>query len=853
MTAAEWRRVQEIADGVLDLPAEERAGAIEAACGGDAVLLQRVNRIVDGYSETEDLGGLTTETLPAPSRTGQMAGNYRLLHPIGEGGMGTVYLAERADEAFAKLVAVKLTAPNAHFVREREILARLEHAHIARLLDAGSLEDGSLYMVMEQVEGARPLTEYARGLALDERLRLFVDACEAVQYAHQHAVIHCDLKPSNLLVNAAGELKVVDFGIASPEGTANSGLSSLGFSSPEQAAGQATALSDVYSLGVTLRHLIGQEAELRAIVARATQPDPALRYESAAALGRDVKAYRERRPVRAYGKGAFYVARKWAGRHPWQALALGLAVCLVMGALAVALQQWDRASARTALLRQMARKLVLKDLPALQNQPNSTAIRATLMAEMESTLRLLYSEVGSDVELQIELAGAYHQAARLKYGDPDGSMVLYSAALADLGRAQELYRKAVKQRPGDVPLRARMLRAGLDEAYTLLKVGKLAEAGRVARGVEAEIQVLQESFRQVAVVRRTTATAYHALGNIAVESGQLRAGMEYRKKGLEVYARELSGEPGKEPSAAWLDQDNFFRDHVSNLYAAAASTGSVYLGYSPEIEADARKALAILEPCHTRANCATRIMETNTVLAKILYSSGRRGEARALLKRNVEEIRAWSARDEGNGRLKEIEEESGFALLHCLLAEGALAEAIPQLERLGKLREQLRGADGRNPRQQESELTLALLDARVNDAAIERGMADLKLKPLLVAMAPQKDSPPQLNEAKWAIVAAAADYADRARAVGLREEALGIAEELMRNGAERAAPLWAASVVSYARSVLLAPTAGRRAKARGLLEKCREGVTSDYPVMRGKAWVTPPGAGEVEELLGRLR
>jgi serine/threonine-protein kinase len=198
-------------------------------------------------------------------------GAYRTLKAIGRGGMGNVYLAERVDGQFRHRVAIKIVPGGLQdeeaverFRHERQILARLEHPGIARLLDGGVSADGRPYLVMEYVEG-EPLTRYcdSRRLGIDARLRLFRAVCLAVEHAHQNLIVHCDLKPSNVLASADGSVRLLDFGIAalvSPGagGTGSSpGALTLGYASPEQMRGQpVSTASDVYGLGVILGELL---------------------------------------------------------------------------------------------------------------------------------------------------------------------------------------------------------------------------------------------------------------------------------------------------------------------------------------------------------------------------------------------------------------------------------------------------------------------------------------------------------------------------------------------------------------------------------------------------------------------
>ena len=278
MTPERWQRVKGVLDQALELKPARRSAFLDQACNGDQSLQREVESFLTGDSDGNEgflekpWGGAAITEDEIQSWVGRRIGSYEVIEMIGEGGMGSVYRGARADEQYKKQVAIKVVKQGldtpfalARFRSERQILANLEHPNIARLLDGGTTDAGLPYVVMELVDGL-PIDEYCEShkLSIDERLHLFRTVCLAVQYAHQHMVIHRDLKPGNILVTVEGIPKLLDFGIAKildPEsfpGGAEATISLMRmltpeYASPEQVRGETiTTASDVYSLGVVL-------------------------------------------------------------------------------------------------------------------------------------------------------------------------------------------------------------------------------------------------------------------------------------------------------------------------------------------------------------------------------------------------------------------------------------------------------------------------------------------------------------------------------------------------------------------------------------------------------------------------
>jgi serine/threonine protein kinase len=273
-----WPRLDAAFQGTLECPTGERAAYLDRACGTDALFRAEVEAmlVADGPQCALGLERLVADgDAPAPvdPMLGIRLGPWRVVDVLGRGGMGTVYLAERADGRYAQRVALKLVRGAAHaagttrFAAEAAILARLSHPNIARVIDAGHTPEGSAYLVMEYVDGTAVTAHAdARRLTVDERLRLFRVVCDATEHAHQALVVHLDLKPANILVSGAGQVKLLDFGIAKllapdrpPADQTAPGLRALtpAYAAPEQIRGEpVTTAADVYVLGAVLYELL---------------------------------------------------------------------------------------------------------------------------------------------------------------------------------------------------------------------------------------------------------------------------------------------------------------------------------------------------------------------------------------------------------------------------------------------------------------------------------------------------------------------------------------------------------------------------------------------------------------------
>jgi serine/threonine protein kinase/tetratricopeptide (TPR) repeat protein len=274
-----WDQVKELFALSLEREPEERSDFLRQACAGDDALRTEVESLLSSFDGAaaflEDCPAADLLSAQSRALAGKRIGAYRILREIGQGGMATVYLAERADDHYRKRVAIKMLKPGTkqddilrRFRNERQALAALDHPGIVRLLDGGSTEEGLPYLIMEYVDGVR-IDEYCdtHRLSITERLQLFRAVCLAVQYAHETLVIHRDLKPSNILINKEGIVRLLDFGIAkvlNPQWSPDATLTRTDwrpmtpeYASPEQVRGAPVAnTTDIYSLGVLLYELL---------------------------------------------------------------------------------------------------------------------------------------------------------------------------------------------------------------------------------------------------------------------------------------------------------------------------------------------------------------------------------------------------------------------------------------------------------------------------------------------------------------------------------------------------------------------------------------------------------------------
>lgn len=575
MTPELWQRIEAAFAQALELVPEQRPPYLDALAVRDPEAAAQVRRLIaadaaDDQRLRQPIGrALETfgEELDDPWIDRRL-GAYRITRRIATGGMGAVFLAERVDAQFEQQVAIKLVGTQtlaadaqARFRAERQILAGMQHPFIAHLLDGGTTEDGAAYLVMEYVVG-EPIDAYctADHLPVDATLRLFKKVCAAVAYAHRNLVVHRDLKPGNILVDAQGDPKLLDFGIAklisdTPD-TADQTVQRLtpDYASPEQILGEpVTTVSDVYALGVLLYKLLsGQRpyelaglrpaeverlvvetgpirpsvasrgsdagealpAELDALVLKAMNPEPEQRYASVLALSEDIDRYLSGQPLQARAGGWWYPARKFLHRHT---AAVGLAVTLFIGALVAAgyhnkTLTAERDEARFEASRAQAVTDFLIDLFRQANPNESQGEDISAREILDTGATQLDEHLSDQPRIRAEL--------RRSIGTVYAYLGLYQAAATQFRDAVALHEDL------DDPAGLGRSLSGLGEA--LLDLGQLDEAALIH---ERALNLRRQTFGDVSI---PVAYSLSELGYVRFSAGDYVASDALGREALTI-------------------------------------------------------------------------------------------------------------------------------------------------------------------------------------------------------------------------------------------------------------------------------------------------------------------------------
>ncbi len=733
---------------------------LDAECLGRPDLRAEVESLLAAYDRSTGFIEpieLTPASLvqpgPSDARIASRVGAFRLLEVLGEGGMGTVYRAERADGEFSQQVAIKFIgswirdrATVARFRAERQILASLQHPNIVSLLDGGVTAEGEAYLVMEYVDG-QPITAYCKDRALDleGRLGLFIHVCAAVQSAHAHLIVHRDLKPGNVLVTSAGVPKVVDFGVAKLLAPAAEGSIPItrmfpgpltpDYASPEQLRSQpVTTACDVYALGVLLYELLtgsrpydtsgkplhevltqvldvdppapsarlrsmtagpsliaasAVSGDLDAIVLKAMQKEPTLRYASAVDLADDVMRYLDGRPVLAQPARLGYRARKLVRRHRVVVSAATAAVLSLIVGLGVAL--WQAQTAR--------------------NERDRARLEAAKAEQVSAFLRALFTSnvprqaLGRTLTAEDLLENGVQRIDRDLDGQPD----LQASMLATLGSVYSemgLNQKAEPLIERSLAIREKIFgREHVEVAESLFILGRLKNRSSLDYPAADRLLKRAVSIReqQYGPEDPRLPPILSELGLVHWRLGSAAEGQTYLRRAVAIEERTGGSDLQK-----WLSNLSLVEKVLGDFDSAeahlrralelgmkaAGGTGipvdvtMLNLGSLLREQEDYQGARALLEEVNTieEKTWGSGKMYTQGELGDLYFAMGDYHRARDFLERAI----AFTPREAERAEPLELAAPLTY-LGRLLLAEGKPAEALGPLERALRIRQKRLG------------------------------------------------------------------------------------------------------------------------------------------------------------------
>jgi eukaryotic-like serine/threonine-protein kinase len=732
MTSEQWQRVKAVVSEALALDAAGRDAFLAKACGTDdalrreaSSLLASIDRAADRFEtpliDTPGAGAALRSLvggdpeLGADTMIGRRIGPYEIRRELGRGGMGAVYLGSRMDDEFTQEVALKIIkrgmdtdAIVRRFRTERQILASLDHPHIARLLDGGTTPDGLPYIVMEYVDG-QPITTYcdAKSLGIADRLQLFRAVVDAVGYAHQRLVIHRDIKPSNVLVTHDGRPKLLDFGLATVFTPDRQGVTETvqgwmtpDFASPEQVRGvRVTTASDIFSLGVLLYELLcgrrpfarrpGDPAwrarleddvagrpsdavpkdvsadpigaargttparlrrrlrgDLDTIVLKALSPDPARRYGAAQELSEDVHRHLERLPIAARPDTFVYHAARFVRRHTAAVAAASVMVLTLIGATVATTEQ-----ARIARQERERAERRFKDVRQLAN---------SFLFDFHDAIAPLPGSTGAR-EMVIKTAQQYLDSLATEAGSDHDLLLELSTAYLRLA---------------DVQGRPAAFRLG-DTDGALKNYERALTLRRTLASVEPANSEYAHSLA-VALVR---------MGPILQVRGDPRSAIDRTREGLAIMERLVLQVPSPE-----MRRDAFRAPlYLGDALADAGEYDQALVMY--------RKALAVAETARhdpPEADFLHRLAVINERLGTMFMVRGEYPRALESYRESLANEQAMRAAEPGNANYVRLMANGFYHVSDALSAEKRYKEAVSEGHRALDLYSGLAAADPKN-------------------------------------------------------------------------------------------------------------------------------------------------------------
>ncbi|MBK8095640.1 MAG: serine/threonine protein kinase [Planctomycetes bacterium] len=679
-------RVRQEVEHLLTVAAEGRERRLAELAADDAGLAQSV-AVALTNAERDDPAFEPLVTAPPWTDVdvefiaGARLGPWRLERPLGRGGMGAVWLAERADGSYRQQVAIKVplgTAQTAvtfaRFERERSLLAEFDHAGIARLVDGGWTPHGRPWLAMEYVDGQR-LDDYASQRQLDrrERVQLLRAASVVLAAAHQRRIVHRDLKPQNLLVRTDGRVVLVDFGIAAvlddPGSSSGRHLATVRYAAPEQLRGEVvTTAADVHALGVIGRELIpAGDLDLDAILAVAADPDPQRRPANASVLAAELDRWLAFRPVEARRASGLHRLRLFARRDPRSAFALGTLATAAAGLSITAILLWrsEHAAHRLAASAQLAEarehaqvRQLVRDLMAgvhdrIETLPGAVPVRAFLAERAEGHLAQYRDRAATDPELAHEMIEVQLRLAAVRGGRGPGNLGDGPGAIRAVNAALELAQAWAGRHPGED-------RWHVQVARTLRTSGDLHRSG-------GDLAIARDRYRSAWDVLARVGTRDYAaerlaaildlqLGKLDVAEGAFASGRDH----LAAAARAFDRLHEQRPSDRDLAHDAAMA-HAELGYAASSFGDHAVTTSAWQAAQDRLAALIAVQPQDNQLRRDQ--LELALELSLDHVQAGRTSKGNSLFDTTLAQVRELLAADRGNLLAER--------LLHRALVRGA--------------------------------------------------------------------------------------------------------------------------------------------------------------------------------------
>lgn len=598
MQNADWQKVKEVFYQTLDLPESEREDFL-AIC--DESLRLEVLELLKSNQEAENFisqPAIIEFGLSEDKLVGKQIGEYRIVKAIGVGGMGKVYLAER--DGFEQKFALKLIkrgmdteAVLKRFVRERQILSRLEHPNIARLLNVGSTAEGLPYFVMEYIEG-ESITKFceAHQLSTKERLEIFQKVCYAVSYAHQNLVVHRDIKPSNILVTIDGTPKLLDFGIAKLLNSDNyentvtaiqARMFTPEYASPEQLNDlPITTAADVYSLGVVLYELLsGQrpttvvsgrwsvgrntdknkvetrtennpkskiqipkplEFDLDNIVQKCLREEPERRYQTVPEFSEDIRRFLNGLPVTATADSTFYRVSKFIKRNKIGTAIAG--IILLLAGLSiwqgiVATREKAKSERRFEQVRKLANIVLFEYHDGIAQLPGATSMREKMVKDSLEFLDNLAAESVDNLELQRDIVKAYRKVGDIQGASDTGNIGKTNEALQSYQKAFAMQEKIVERNLASVDDQTVLGNLNIDIGLLVRNTGDLQTAEKSFQNALNIFSKLPNDLKTQANLAKT----FWNIASLKTAQNNLDESLENYQKAVEIYQKLAVDEP----------------------------------------------------------------------------------------------------------------------------------------------------------------------------------------------------------------------------------------------------------------------------------------------------------------------